>query len=105
MKAAWLRIELETSLFSYMWVFLHFNYFLSRAVSLPGENVATYLAGYLPQKLHVENCSECSNQLILLQLPCPYEGLSMYDFIRSKTYQESVCLTYQTAKVVTFVKN
>ena len=33
-----------------------------------------------------------------------YQGLSMYEFIRNKTYQEAGCLIYPTTKIANFVE-
>ena len=58
--------------------------------SLPTKNVAAYLAGYLISKIPVDTCQDCSNQLILLKLPSPYDELSMYKFLQNETYEEAV---------------
>ena len=39
--------------------------------SLPTKNVAAYLAGYLLSKIPVDTCQDCSNQLLLPNLPSP----------------------------------
>ena len=49
--------------------------------SLPTQNIAAYLAGYLLRKRPVNTCTDCSNQLLLPQLPSPYQDLSVYDFL------------------------
>ena len=49
--------------------------------SLPIQNVAAYLAGYLLSKIPVGTCQDCSNQLILPKLPSPCDGLSVYEFL------------------------
>ena len=33
------------------------------------QNVAAYMAGYLLRKIPIDNCNECSDQLLLPQLP------------------------------------
>ena len=74
-------------------------------VTLPTQNVAAYMAGYLLQKIPPNDCSECSDQLVLPQLPPPHHELSVYEFIRNKTYQETGCLIYPTEAMVSFVQN
>ena len=73
-------------------------------MSLPEQNVATYLAGYLVRKIPPNNCNECSEQLILPHLPDAYQELSVYEFVRNKTSQELGCLMYPTRAMVNFVE-
>ena len=73
-------------------------------LSLPVKNVATYMAGYLLRKIPIDNYNECSDQLLLEQLPNPYDELSAYRFLRSKTYQEAGALVYPTLAMVQFVQ-
>ena len=42
-------------------------------LSLPTKNVAAYLAGYILRKIPVNECGECSDQLLLPQLPSEYD--------------------------------
>ena len=72
-------------------------------MALPTKNVAAYMAGYLLKKIPPNDCSECSEQLVLPELP-PCDELSVYEFIRNKTNQESGCLTYPTQAMVSFVQ-
>ena len=65
-------------------------------LSLPVKNVAAYMAGDLLRKIPIDNCNECSDQLLLPQLPSPYDELSIYEFLRNKTYQEAGALVYPT---------
>ena len=51
----------------------------------------------------VDTCQDCSNQLILPKLPSPYDEVSVYEFLRNKTYQEAGCLVYPTSAMITFV--
>ena len=74
-------------------------------LSLPVQNVAAYLAGYLLRKVPVDDCQTCANQIVLPKLPPAYKDLSVYDFFRNKTYQEAGCLTYPTPSMVIFVEN
>ena len=75
-------------------------------LSLPTKNVAAYLAGYILRKIPVNECGECSDQLLLPQLPSEYDELSAYEFLRNKTYKEAGCLVYPTiAMVFSFLKN
>ena len=55
-------------------------------------------------KIPVDTCQDCSNQLILLKLPSPYDELSRYDFLQNKTYQEVGYLVYPTPAMITFVE-
>ena len=49
--------------------------------SLPTQNIAAYLAGYLLRKIPVNACADCSNQLLLPQLHSPYQDLPVYEFL------------------------
>ena len=71
--------------------------------SLPTKNVVPYLAGYLLGKIPVDTCHIFSNQLILPKLPSPYDELSVYEFLKNKSYQEVGCLVYLTPAMITFV--
>ena len=57
-------------------------------IELPEENVAAYLAGYLLHKLPVEECQVYSAELKISHLLPPNKGLSVYELLRNKTYQE-----------------
>ena len=74
-------------------------------LSLPTKNVAAYLAGYILQNIPVNECRECSDQLLLPQLPSEYDELSAYEFLRNKTYKEAGCLVYPTIAMVQFLEN
>ena len=74
-------------------------------LSLPTKNVAAYLAGYILRKIPVNECGECSDQLLLPQLPSEYDELSAYDFLGNKTYKEAGCLVYPTIAMVQFLEN
>ena len=74
-------------------------------LSLPTKNVAAYLAGYILRKIPVNECGECSDQLLLPQLPSEYDELSAYEFLRNKTYKEAGCLVYPTIAMVQFLEN
>ena len=73
-------------------------------LSLPTKNVAAYLAGHILQKIPVNECGECSDQLLLSQLPSEYDKLSVYEFLRNKTYKEAGCLVYPTIAKVQFLE-
>ena len=51
------------------------------------------------------DCKECSEQLILPHLPSPFDELSVYEFLRNKTYREEGCLIYPTLAMLGFVEN
>ena len=72
---------------------------------LPTKNVAAYLAGYILQKIPVNECGECSDQLLQPQLSSEYDELSTYEFLRNKTYKEAGCLVYPTIAMVQFLEN
>ena len=74
-------------------------------LSLPVKNVAAYMAGYVLRKIPIDNCNECSDQLLLPQPPSPYDELSAYKFLRNKTYQEAGALVYPTLAMVQFVES
>ena len=74
-------------------------------LSLPTKNVAAYLAGYILRKIPVNECGECSDQLLLPQLPSEYDELSAYEFLRNKTYNGAGCLVYPTIAQVQFLEN
>ena len=74
-------------------------------LSVPVQNVAAYLAGYLLRKVPVDDCQNCANQFALPKLPPAYQDLSVYEFLRNKTCQEAGCLTYPTPSMVIFVEN
>ena len=74
-------------------------------LSLPTKSVAAYLAGYILQKIPVNECGECSDQLLLPQLPSEYNELSAYEFLRNKTYKEAGYLVYPTIAIVQFLEN
>ena len=74
-------------------------------LSLPTKNVAAYLAGYILRKIPVNECGECSDQLLLPQLLSEYDELSAYKFLRNKTYKEAGCLVYPTIAMVQFLEN
>ena len=78
---------------------------LTPPLSLPTKNVAAYLAGYILQKIPVNECGECSDQILLPQLPSEYDELSAYEFLRNKTYKEAGCLVYPTIALVQFLEN
>ena len=44
-------------------------------------------------------------QLVLPELPSDYQDLSVYEFVKKKTYQEMGCLIYPTMAMVSFVEN
>ena len=72
---------------------------------IPTKNFIAYLSGYLFQKIPIDNCEECTEQMLLPQLPSHYDELSVYEFMRNKTYQETGCLVYPTLAMVNFVEN
>ena len=74
-------------------------------MSVPTKNVAVYLSGYLLQKIPIDNCEECTEQMLLPQLPSHYDELSVYEFLRNKSYPEKGCLVYPTLAMVNFVEN
>ena len=74
-------------------------------LSIPTKNVAAYLSGYLLRKIPIDNCEECTDQMLLTELPSLYDELSVYEFLRNKTYQEKGCLVYPTLTMVNFVEN
>ena len=76
---------------------------LKPPIELPEENVATYLAGYLLCKLPVDECQVCSAELKISHLPPTSEGLSVYELLRNKTYQEAGCLIYPSPTMTKFV--
>ena len=63
-------------------------------MSLPVQNVAVYLTGSLLRKVPVDDCQNCVIQLVLPKLPPVYQDLSVYEFLRNKTYQAAGFLTY-----------
>ena len=67
--------------------------------------MAAYKAGSLLRKIPIDNCNKCSDQLLLPQLPSPYDELSAYEFLRNKTYQEAGALVYPTLAIVQFVQS
>ena len=67
--------------------------FIQPPLSICEENVAAYLSGYLLRKITVD-CKDCSEQLILPHLSSPCDELSVYEFLRNKTYREEGCLIY-----------
>ena len=71
--------------------------------SFPTKNVAAYLAGYLLSKSPVDTCQDCSNQLILPNLPSPYYELSVYEFLQNKTYQRGRLPSVSNTCMITFV--
>ena len=78
--------------------------FIQPPLSICEENVAAYLSGYLLRKITVD-CKDCSEQLILPHLPSPFDELSVYEFLRNKTYREEGCLIYPTLAMLGFVEN
>ena len=78
---------------------------ITAPLSLPTKNVAAYLAGYILQKIPVNECGECSDQFLLPQLPLQYDELSAYELHRNKTYKEGGCLVYLTIAMVQFLEN
>ena len=64
-------------------------------VSIPTKNVAAYLSGYLLQKIPIDNSEECTEQMLLPQLPSCCDEL-----LRNKTCQEIGCLVYPTLAMV-----
>ena len=48
-------------------------FLITPPLSLPTKSVATYLAGYILRKLPVVECGECSDQMLLPQLPSEYD--------------------------------
>ena len=78
---------------------------ITPSLSLPTKNVAAYLAGYILQKIPVNECGGCSDQELLPQLPSEYDELSAYEFLRNKTYKEAGCLVYPTIALVQFLEN
>ena len=56
-------------------------------LSIPTKHVAAYLSGYLLQKIPIDNCEECTEQMLLSQLPSHHDELSVYEFLRNKTCQ------------------
>ena len=73
-------------------------------LSICEENVAAYLSGYLLRKIALD-CNSCSEQLILPHLPAPFDELSVYTFLRNKTYREEGCLIYPTLEMLHFVES
>ena len=71
--------------------------------SIPAQSVGAYLAGYLPRKISMNDCSECLDKLILPELPPDFCDISFYKFIRNKTFQEEGCLIYPNLRMVTLV--
>ena len=67
--------------------------------SSPSHNTSTVstnkkcccLSGWVhtPNDSLVNECGECSDQLLLPQLPSEYDELSAYEFLRNKTYKEA----------------
>ena len=43
--------------------------------------------------------------MLLPKLPSHYDELSVYEFLRNKSYQEKGCLVYPTLAMVNFVEN
>ena len=78
---------------------------ITPALSLPTNNVAAYLAGYILQKIPVNECGECSDQLLVPQLPSEYDKQSSYELLRNKTYKEAGCLVYPTIAMVQYLEN
>ena len=74
------------------------------SLSLPIQNVATYLASHILRKVPVDDCQNCANQLVLPKLLPAYQDLSMYEFLGNETYQEAGCLTYPTPSMVISVE-
>ena len=73
-------------------------------LSICEENVAAYLFGYLLRKIAL-HCNSCSEQPILPHLPAPFDELSVYTFLRNKTYREEGCLIYPTLEMLHFVES
>ena len=71
--------------------------------SLPTQNIAAYLAWYLLRKIPINTCADCSNQLLSLQLPSPYQDLSLYEFLWNKTYKGEGCQIYPILEMANFV--
>ena len=57
----------------------------------------------LMRKILVNTCADHSNQLLLPQLPSPYQDLSVYEFLQNKTYKEEGCLINPTMEMANFV--
>ena len=49
--------------------------------------------------------SERFQLITVTELPSLYDELSVYEFLRNKTYQEKGCLVYPTLTMVNFVEN
>ncbi len=71
--------------------------------SLPLQNVAAYMAGYLVRKFKIK-CTKCKEFLKINCLPESSED-SIYEFLRCKTYKETGCLVYPSEMFTKFFQN
>ena len=62
------------------------------------KNVAAYLAGYILQKIPVDECGACSATLRVWWTVCTWVP-------HKKTYKEPSCLVYPTIAMVQFLEN
>ena len=69
------------------------------------QKVLLHVSGYLLQKIPIDNYQECTEQMLLPRLPSHYDELSVYEFLRNKTCQETGCLVYPTLAMANFVEN
>ena len=74
------------------------------SLSIETKNVVTYMAGYLLRKIPVNECGECTNQL-LIEKPLFNEDEQRYEFVKNKSLKEIGSLLYPTPCFVSFIED
>ena len=78
---------------------------LSQLFILPSVRTLLRDLQKMNQKVPVDDCGKCSDQMLLPQLPSEYDELSACEFLRNKTYKETGCLLYPTIAIAQFLEN
>ena len=74
------------------------------SLSIETKNVVTYMAGYLLQKIPVNECGECTDQL-LIEKPLFNEDEQRYEFVKNKSLKEIGSLLYPTPCFISFIED